>query len=133
MRRLHHDPGEVLAKSAFAVAAFLQPAIGRAFEDGNDVVARVYVIDTALVAQVAVTSPEATKALFVLTILAAPVFGLGVAVTLGGAAYGATRARLLPPGGRRPEHIREPVRTVPHSLTPAPNSTVHAGIDNRRS
>ena len=56
----------------------------------------VYVIDTALVYQVAVTSPEATKALFVLTIVAAPVLGLGVAVTLGGAAYGAARSGLLP-------------------------------------
>ncbi len=56
----------------------------------------VYVIDTALVYQVAVTSPEATKALFLLTIMAAPVLGLGVAVTLGGAAYGARRSQLLP-------------------------------------
>ena len=32
--------GQVLMMSGFAVAAFFQPAIGRAFQDGNDAVAR---------------------------------------------------------------------------------------------
>lgn len=32
--------GQVLMTSGFAVAAFFQPAIGRAFQDGNDAVAR---------------------------------------------------------------------------------------------
>lgn len=96
---------------AAAMAAFLLAFVGRLHGAGEPGAATavvaggvvvvgyflaLYVIDTALVYQVAATSPEATKALFVLTILAVPVFGLGVAVTLGGAAYGATRSRLLP-------------------------------------
>lgn len=56
----------------------------------------LYLVYSSISYQVASTSPEATKALFVPTILAVPVFGLGAAVTLAGAAYGATRSRLLP-------------------------------------
>ncbi len=56
----------------------------------------LHVSYASLVYQIADTSAEATKALFVITILAMPVVGLGIALTLGGAAYGAGRARLLP-------------------------------------
>ena len=56
----------------------------------------LHVAYASLVYQIAQTSPEATKALFIVTILAMPVVGLGIAVTLGGAAYGAGRAGLLP-------------------------------------
>ena len=56
----------------------------------------IQVVYTSLADGAAASSPEATKALFVPTILAAPVFGLGTSVALGGAAFGATRARLQP-------------------------------------
>ena len=56
----------------------------------------IQVVFTSLADGAAATSPEATKALFVPTILAAPVFGLATSVALGGAAFGATRARLQP-------------------------------------
>jgi hypothetical protein len=42
------------------------------------------------------SSADTTKALFVGTILAVPIFGLGVAVAIGSAAYGAATSRLLP-------------------------------------
>jgi len=56
----------------------------------------IQVVYTSLADGAAASSPEATKALFVPTILAAPVFGLGTSVALGGAAFGANRVRLLP-------------------------------------
>lgn len=56
----------------------------------------IHVIYTSLADSVAATSPEVTKALFIPTILAVPVLGLGVALALGGACYGASRAQLLP-------------------------------------
>jgi len=54
------------------------------------------VLWTTLSYEVAANSPEASKALFDVTILAAPVFGIGVSMTLLGAAIGALRARLMP-------------------------------------
>ena len=56
----------------------------------------IHVVYTSLADSVAVSSADATKALFVSTILAVPVLGLGVATLLGGAAYGAWRTGLLP-------------------------------------
>ena len=56
----------------------------------------IQVVFTSLADGAAASSPEATKALFVPTILAAPVFGLGTSVALGAAAFGANRARLQP-------------------------------------
>ena len=54
------------------------------------------VLWTTLSYDVAASSPEASKALFDVTFLAAPVFGIGTCVTLLSAAIGASRARLLP-------------------------------------
>jgi len=56
----------------------------------------LHVVYTSLSYEVASSSAETTKAFFVGTILAVPVFGLGVAAVLGGAAYGAATSRLLP-------------------------------------
>ena len=56
----------------------------------------IHVVYTSLADSVAASSADATKALFVSTILAVPVLGLGVATLLGGAAYGAWRTGLLP-------------------------------------
>ena len=56
----------------------------------------IHVVYTTLADSVAASSADATKALFVSTILAVPVLGLGVAALLGGAAYGAWRTGLLP-------------------------------------
>lgn len=55
-----------------------------------------HVIYTSLAYNVGSVTPDITKALFVLTILATPVFGLGVAITLGGAARCATASEVLP-------------------------------------
>jgi hypothetical protein len=54
------------------------------------------VLWTTLSYDVAANSPEASKAVFDVTILAAPVLGIGVTMTLLGAAIGASRARLMP-------------------------------------
>lgn len=56
----------------------------------------IHVIYTSLADSVAATSPEVTKALFIPTILAVPVLGLGTVLVLGGAAYGASRTQVLP-------------------------------------
>ncbi len=56
----------------------------------------VHVMYTSLADSVAATSPEVAKALFIPTILAVPVLGLGVAVALGAASYGASRTDVLP-------------------------------------
>jgi hypothetical protein len=54
------------------------------------------VVVTSLAYQVAGSSAEGTKALFTLTILASPLFGLAAAALLGGAAVGGVRSGLLP-------------------------------------
>lgn len=56
----------------------------------------IHVIYASLADSVAATSPEVTKALFIPTILAVPVLGLGVTITLGAASYGASRTEVLP-------------------------------------
>lgn len=56
----------------------------------------LHVVYATLSYEVATSSAPATKALFVSTILAVPLFGLGIAVALGAAAYGAARSHLLP-------------------------------------
>ena len=56
----------------------------------------IHVIYTSLADSVAATSPEVTKALFIPTILAVPVLGLGTVLALAGAAYGASRTPVLP-------------------------------------
>jgi hypothetical protein len=56
----------------------------------------IQVVYASLAYAVAETSPEVTKGFFVSTIVATAVFGLGAALALGGAAYGAARGRLLP-------------------------------------
>ena len=56
----------------------------------------LHVVYASIAYEVASSSAETTKALFVGTILAVPVVGLGIAVALGGAAYGNATARLLP-------------------------------------
>ena len=58
--------------------------------------ALLHVVYASLAYEVAASSPQATEGLFVPTILAAPVFGAGVGLALGGAAYGAIRTGLLP-------------------------------------
>lgn len=84
-RRLHRH-GQTVAAALVATGAFL--AAGYFIF--------IHVVYTTLADSVAATSPEVTKGMFVATILAVPVLGLGVAVALGGAAYGSTRAGLLP-------------------------------------
>ena len=56
----------------------------------------LHVVYASIAYEVASASAETTKALFVGTILAVPVVGLGIAVALGGAAYGNATRRLLP-------------------------------------
>jgi len=56
----------------------------------------LHIVYTSLAYEVASSSAETTKALFVGTILAVPVNGLGVAIALGSAAYGAATSGLLP-------------------------------------
>ena len=56
----------------------------------------LHVVYASVAYEVAPSSAEATKALFVGTILATPVLGLGIAIAVGGAAYGNATARLLP-------------------------------------
>jgi len=56
----------------------------------------LHVVYTSLANEVASSSAETTKAFFVGTVMAVPVFGLGVAVVLGGAAFAAARSHLLP-------------------------------------
>ena len=58
--------------------------------------AGVQVVYTTLVYEVAATSPDTTKALFVGTILAAPLLGAGLTALLGGLAWGDRSARLVP-------------------------------------
>ena len=84
-RRLHAR-GESMSAAALVIGGLLAACYLLAIQ----------VVFTSLADGAAATSPEATKALFVPTILAAPVFGLGTSVALGGAAFGATRALLLP-------------------------------------
>ena len=84
-RRLHRR-GETVAATLVATGGFL--AAGYFIF--------IHVIYTTLADSVAATSPEVTKGMFVSTILAVPVLGLGVAAALGGAAYGSIRAGLLP-------------------------------------
>ena len=55
-----------------------------------------HVIYATLAYNVAATSAEVTKGMFVATILAVPVFGLGTAALLGGVAVGAWRSRIMP-------------------------------------
>ena len=83
-RRLH-DRGESMSAAALLFGGLLAACYLLAIQ----------VVFTSL-ADGAAASPETTKALFVPTILAAPVFGLGTSVSLGGAAFGASRAQLLP-------------------------------------
>lgn len=54
------------------------------------------VLWTTLSYDVAENSPEASKALFDVTFLAVPLFGLGISAMLLAAAIGASRARLMP-------------------------------------
>jgi hypothetical protein len=56
----------------------------------------VHVVYSSLAYPVAGLSPDVAKGLFVVTIVATAVYGLGAALALGGAAYGALRAGLLP-------------------------------------
>jgi glucan phosphoethanolaminetransferase (alkaline phosphatase superfamily) len=58
--------------------------------------ATLQIVYTSLSYQVAAASPEATKALFVPTILAVPALGLVVAALLAAAARGGARTGLLP-------------------------------------
>ena len=81
------------------------------------------VVFTSLGDGAAATSPEATKALFVPTILAAPVFGLGTSVALGGAAFGATRIRLLPRWWSVTSVAASVVAAIRSSPTPTPTSS----------
>ncbi len=84
-RRLHrHD--ETVAAAMTAVGGFV--AAGYFLF--------IHVVYTSLADSVAASSADATKAMFVSTILAVPVLGLGVATLLGGADYGAWRTGLLP-------------------------------------
>ena len=84
-RRLH-SRGESMSAAALVSGGLLAACYLLAIQ----------VVFTSLADGAAASSPEAPKALFVPTILAAPVFGLGTSVALGGAAFGATRSRLLP-------------------------------------
>jgi hypothetical protein len=56
----------------------------------------VHLLFTILGYEIAWTSAEATKTLFVASILAMPLLGLGVALVLGGAAHAAHKRALLP-------------------------------------
>lgn len=58
--------------------------------------AGLHIALTTIAYDVAATSPDAAKAVFVGTILAVPVLGVGVAVLLGGLAWGDRDARLVP-------------------------------------
>lgn len=84
-RRLH-DRGQSGAASAVATGGFLAAGY----------LLYIQVVYVSLAYAVAETSPEVSKGLFVSTIVATAVFGLGAALALGGAAYGAERSRLLP-------------------------------------
>jgi hypothetical protein len=56
----------------------------------------LHVVYTTLAYQVAASSPDATKALFVSTIMATPAFALAVTGLLASAAYGGYRTGVLP-------------------------------------
>jgi hypothetical protein len=56
----------------------------------------IHVIYTTLAFQVAGTSPEATKALFMLTIMATPAFGFATSVLTGAVAWGTRGTGILP-------------------------------------
>lgn len=73
-----------------AIAVAIGAGITAAYHAG------IQVVYTTLAYEIAAESPEATKALFVLTILGVPVLGAGVAAMLGGFAYGARAAGLVP-------------------------------------
>lgn len=84
-RRLHHRaqsmPAILVATGGLVVAGYFL---------------FIHVMYTSLADSVAATSPEVTKALFIPTILAVPVLGLGVVLALGGASYGMHRSGELP-------------------------------------
>jgi hypothetical protein len=84
-RRVHRGgartTGVVLAAAGVAASCYL---------------AFLHVVYTSLAYQVAGSSPEATKALFVPTIMATPAFALATSALLGSAAYGAYRTGALP-------------------------------------
>ena len=90
--------GLLLSTLAGMLRRAAQPAAATAMSVGGFGIAGylvlLHVVYTTL-AYTTGTAPDTTKTLFVLTIVAAPTFGLAVAVTLGAAAVGALRARLL--------------------------------------
>jgi hypothetical protein len=59
-----------------------------------------HTVYTTLSYAIAATSEDVTKGMFVATILAVPVFGLGVATLLVGAAIGSWQADIMPPRWR---------------------------------
>ncbi len=82
--RLHHA-GEVLAAALVVTGGALAAGY----------LLFVHVVYSSLAYSVAGMSPEVAKGLFVATIVATAVYGLGAALAVGGAAYGAARAGLL--------------------------------------
>jgi hypothetical protein len=56
----------------------------------------IHVIYTTLAFEVAETSPEATKALFMLTIMATPAYGFATSVMTGAVAWGMRGTGILP-------------------------------------
>ena len=84
-RRLHRS-GATIAGTAVAAGGLVAASY----------LLVLHAVYASLAYAVAASSAEATKALFVATILAVPAFGIGVAVALGGAAYGAATSHLLP-------------------------------------
>jgi hypothetical protein len=86
LQRSGHHPGVTTSAAALAVGG----AVAAAY------LLLLHVTYATLAYEVAASSPETTKALFTATILAVPVFGLGVAIALAGAACGAVATKLLP-------------------------------------
>jgi hypothetical protein len=74
--------------AALAVGAGLVAVVGY--------VLAIHAVYTTLSYAIADTSAEVTKGMFVATILAVPVFGLGVASLLSGATIGCWRAEIMP-------------------------------------
>ena len=96
---------------AVALGAFLLTLARRLHADGQSVAAAIvvgggllavgylivlHIVYALLAYSIAATSADVTKGLFVGTIVATTVYGLGVALVLVGAAWGAARAGLLP-------------------------------------
>ena len=79
---------------AGAPVAAVGVAVGATFVAGY--FGGLHLVYTSLSAYVAAASPEASMALFVVTIMATPAFGAATAVILGSAAVGARRGRVLP-------------------------------------